>query len=243
MNGNSNKIVVIVAVFLVVVMLTLLIGAGSCSGSGGGAAVVDAPDGGGASSGDASISSTATTSDAQGFSPSNGYEDTTVDELRAMINDDHAPVGSNARDAATSSSAISAAEAFGSLDERGFGDVEVSADFDVNGTYIETRAVDGASDDRYPSYQAYYASEQGVAWLVYINDGNYIATPLGSEKSALPNRIVLSESDYVTQYDGDRNEYSEFALDSLPNAVGKRVARIDKPTLDSYSISDLEKMR
>jgi len=201
----------------------LLVCAVSCGG-GGGASSDAAPAGG-----PAGVSSA-------------GYRDMTVDELRELINADAPPAGGNARSAATSPGVASAAQTYADLEDRGFAGIELCSDFDIEGNYTGMKSLDRASGAKRPSYTAYYTSERGVLWIVYVNDGCYAARPLGGEGGPLAKTIVLSENDYVTQYDGDRNEYSDFELDSLSEAVGLKVQRLDKSTLDTYSVDYLEKV-
>lgn len=241
MGNSSNRIIIVLLAALLIVSVGLLIGSGACSRGGGGGSASDAISVGDSFTSDKSASSSVT-SNSEGASTMNGYEDMTTDELRALLDADAAPVGSNPRDASISSAVTTAAETYSSLDQRGFTNVELSADFDMDGTYVGMRTIDSLSSDKYPSYMAFYESDKGIAWIIYINDGNYIAVPLGSADTTLSKQVVFSESEYVTQYDGDRNEYSEFALSNLPNMSGVKVARIDKTILDSYTIDSLEKV-
>lgn len=155
-----------------------------------------------------------------------------------------APVGEHERDVQDSEDVTTAAEAYEDTNARGFEGAKIEADFDLNGTYHDLVVLDEESASKYPSYSFSYVSSEDVLWRVVVNDGNYVAVPMQHNGKALSKQIVFSENDYVTQYDGLKNEYSDFSLDVLAQQgiVGVRVDVIDAVTLDSYSFDQLEAM-
>lgn len=235
MGNNANKIVAVVAAVLVVAVIAMVMGSVGNVGGGGGP-VAPAP------------SSTNATQQGSESLPANGSEDTgdmTLDEFEALLDayDAQQPVGENARDAATSPDVPSVSTVYQEVEQRGFDEAEVQADFDINGTYHDPETVDEASGEKYPSYSMYYTSTQNVIWIVFVNDGNYIAVALGEDGGeTFQKEIILTESSTITQYDGTRNQFSEFDISQIDDAVCIQVARIDKDTLDSYSPTQLEAM-
>lgn len=154
-----------------------------------------------------------------------------------------APVGANARNAQGSTEAPTAAQVYEGADARGFGGVEVQASFDAEGNYHDPAIVDEASQATWASYCFPYTSAQGIYWLITVNDGNYLAVPISRGDELLSHQLVFTEQDHITQYDGLKNEYSDFALDELTDGiVGVRVDSLDAATLDAYTFEQLEAM-
>ncbi len=155
-----------------------------------------------------------------------------------------APVGENERDVQASEGVTSTAEVYEDSNMRGFDGAKIEADFDLDGTYHDIVVLDEESVSKYPSYSFSYVSAENVLWRVVVNDGKYVAVPMQHNGEVLSKQIVFSENDYVTQYDGLKNEYSDFSLDVLEQQgiVGVRVDVVDAATLDSYSFDQLEAM-
>lgn len=154
-----------------------------------------------------------------------------------------APVGENARDAQSSQEVPTASQVYEEADTRGFGDAEVQASFDVTGSYHDPATLDETSQETWASYSFPYTSAQGVYWLIYVNDGNYLAVPVSHGSEVLSHQLIFTEQDHITQYDGIKNEYSDFALDELTDGiVGIRVDSLDAATLDTYTFEQLEAM-
>lgn len=238
MRENANKIVIAVAAVLAAITLVLVVGSGSCANSGGG--------GGGPSA-----STSASSLNAEDNSGDGGYDynpvsdadkDMTIDEFEALLDSASAPTGENARNATASQDALSVAQVYQELAQKGFNDAKVSVDFDINGAYSDPRVIEEPNDDRYPSYTTMYSSSTGVSWIIYVNDGSFFAVPLGSSSHPLSDNVIFSESDRVVQYDGQKNEFSDFALDAVADTTCVRVSRIDTATLDGYALETLEAM-
>lgn len=255
MEGNSNKILLGVAALLTVVLLGLFISSGT-SGGGGGGGSVPAPQrtqeqtdqtGQTQQPGDAAQQTPEQTTAPSGTNATQDYDPSaekqmTLDELEQELDNYQAPVGDNPRDAATSQAVPTAAQTRQSASDRGFGGLDIMVDFALDGSYSDPHVVDAASADKYPAYYMIYPSPSGVYWTIYVNDGNYLATPLGSQAQQLTKEIVLSERSVITQYDGSRNQFSDFPLASLTDVVGVQVSRIDAQTLDGYTIQSLAAM-
>lgn len=168
--------------------------------------------------------------------------DEQLEELLEQVDAQSAPVGANARDAAQEQGVPSVAELSAQLASRGFPTMDIIAPFDMAGTYQGDAVLDPDATQRYPSYQMTYQSEQGVQWVVVVNAQHYLAVPLGVNGTALQRQIILAESDVVVQYDGTKAQYSDFGFDELEDAVGVKVPRIDKATLDSYTAQKLREI-
>ena len=245
MNNNANKILAGVVAFLTAGLLVMLISSGGCvggSGGGGGAPAPQTPK--------EQVEPNPDTQEAQPTEPvstptnydPSAEKQMTLDELEQQVSKSTAEVGNNPRDAAKSSSVPTAQEVYRQKDDRGFDGLEVLVDFDINGNYTDPHAVDASSAEKYPCYKMLYTSSTGVLWAIYVNEGLYIASPLGTAERQLIKEIIVTEADAVTQYDGITNQYSDFPLTSLTDEVGVRVNRVDAQTLDSYTIDALDAM-
>jgi len=239
MENNANKIILAVGALMVVVLLGLVLSSGLNGGGGGGSSTPPAatPQDNSQQQQQQQPEQTpeATTSSSTG-------DDMTIDELEALIDQSAATKGENIRDAATSPSVPTASTVYQEVTQRGFENPAVEADFDINGTYSESHVLDANSSEKYPSYTMLYQSTQGVLWVLYVNDGAYIAVPVGSAAGSFSKEIILVESDVVVQYDGINNEFSDRSVSSFTNAAVVRVTSVDKATLDSYSVAQLEAM-
>ena len=263
MNGNSNKILFGVAALLTVVLVVLFISSGTSGGGGGGGSApapqqtqdqtaqtqqgdqttqTDQTQQPGDATQQAPEQTTAPSrTGTQDYDPS-AEKQMTLEELEQELDNYQAPVGDNPRDAASSQAVPTVAQAHQTASDRGFGSLDIMVDFALDGTYTDPHVVDASSADKYPAYYMIYPSPSGVYWTIYVNDGNYLATPLGTQTQQLTKEIVLSERSVITQYDGSRNQFSDFPISSLTDVVGVQVPRIDAQTLDSYTIQSLAAM-
>lgn len=144
-------------------------------------------------------------------------------------------------DVASSPNVPTVTEVRQSLTDRGLGESALTVDFDITGNYSAATIIDQDSDEKYPSYVVQYLTEEGNPWLIYINDGNHYALPLFQigDGSGVP--IIVSETDYVTGYNGANNTFKN----SVPNVddyIVKKVSVIDKATLDGLTAEELGKL-
>lgn len=252
MDNNANKILAGVAALLTVVLLALVISSGNSGGGGGGGAPAAPTQPAETEATPEQPTETETgqqqpTETAPAPTTTVDYDPTaekqmTIDELEEQLSQSTYPVGDNPRDAATSQAVPTVATVAQQKTDRGFGDLDLIVDFDINGTYTDPHVVDASSADKYPAYKMLYTSSSGVIWAIYVNDGHYQAIPVGSQDQQLTKEIIVCESDAVVQYDGMTNQYSDFPLTSLTDEVGVRVTRVDAATLDSYTIQTLAAM-
>ena len=241
--GNANKIVIAVVIVLAVIMLAFALGSGSCgsSGAGGGATAPVASEASSASSGSGSVSGS---SSAASASSADEDYDQLYESLMAQLSQGTGPVGANARDASGAADVLTASAVVADLAQRGFENVELTASFDASGTYLGNAKIDSLSNEKYPSYNISYESPSGVSWQIVVNGASHLAVPIAATGVSLPKEIIVTESDTVTQYDGIRNQYSEFTFSEIAaeGAVGVKVGRVDKMTLDSYTPAALARM-
>ena len=237
MQSNANRIVALVGAGLFAAVVALVVGSGGSGGGGGGAPAATTP---------ATDTQTQQEADVQTTGDSGGSsveKDMSLDEFEALLDayDAGGETGQDARDAASSPDVPATNVVYQQVAERGFGDVEVQADFALDGSYADLHALDAASTERYPSYAITYVSSQDVLWAVYVNEGCYLAVPIGTVGGeAFARQIILTETDVITQYDGSKNQFSDFAITDIADATCVKVDRIDRATLDSYAPAQLE---
>ncbi|MDO4536609.1 MAG: hypothetical protein Q4B54_00460 [Coriobacteriales bacterium] len=237
--NNSNRVILAIAGILIVVVCALLFTAGGSFGGGGSGA---------RSSVSPSLSSPASTAPNASTTATSEGENwdrgpTTADELKAELSRlDETVTGSNPRSAETSTAVPSAAQAYESLSQRGFGTIELQADYDIDGSYQDLHGVDASSGDRYPSYLASYVSSNNVLWLIYVNEGKWYARPLLDQSGAFSVAAILTEDDHLVQYDGGANQFSDFSFENMASQGIHvvKVASVDAATLDSYTRTAIE---
>ena len=241
MGNNANKIVAVVAAVLVVAVIAMAMGSVGSVGGGGGP-VAPAPSSTNATQqGSESLpDSTAEQAVSNEYETFEDARNKLLEEIDAVMMS--APVGSNVRDTASEQGVLSVSELSAELGSRGFSNLEIIATLDFSGTYLGKTVLDPTSSDKYPSYRIMYQSDKDVQWMIVVNGHFFYAVPLYSSGVAIEREIIVSESDVVVQFDGGRNQYSDFALDALEDVTGVKVPRIDAVTLDSYSGQDLAGM-
>lgn len=175
-------------------------------------------------------------------------DSSTIDETDSVSSDSvtvtDVDEGTNARSASNLESVPIVAEVVEMNKSRGFGDLPIIVDFDTEGNYSDLHVVDTNTDldKKFAVYHMLYTTPDQIMWTIYVNDGTYLAVPLGKSEQVVMKEIIFSETDYTVNYDGSTNEYSNIKLDTLTDEVGVQVERIDAKTLDSYSIDDLLKL-
>lgn len=126
--------------------------------------------------------------------------------------------------------------------ERGFSAEGISAEYTMDGKYIEEEKKDEDSTERHPIYKMLYASKSEILWNIYVINGVISAYPVSynlvSERDAV---LLITENDTVMSYDYTSNQFYE----TIPNEsamIVRKVSRIDKETLDNFTIGGLSKL-
>ena len=175
--GQKNPIVPIVAVIVIALLAVLSIRLFACHDDG-----KEAP------ANETSVNSEASASSSTSVSASKADGDASLmtrEELEEALSTSTAPVGDNARDAALSQTVPTVSNVYAELKRRGFEDFAVQADFAIDGTYTGTTSLEEGSSEKRPSYVSFYTSSSDVIWLVYVNDGCYMAVPMSLEGKPL----------------------------------------------------------
>jgi hypothetical protein len=218
MESNSNKTIAIVFGVLVLLVLVIFFAANSGGGGGGG---------GGAAGGGTPSSNTASTTE------DNTQPSTPKDQSQATMGESF--------DAETSADVPTVTEVRGDLEDRGLQEALLTADFSIDGSYSSPMELEQDSNDKYPSYLAQYMSASDIPWYIYINNGSYFARPMVEIGSSTHAPIIVSETDYVTEYDGNDNTFMN-AIPTTNTLILVKVNHIDKTTLDDLTQAELDKI-
>ena len=125
--------------------------------------------------------------------------------------------------------------------DRGFNQNDVEFEYDIDGTYGDTKTASDSSEDKHPMYRTVYRAENGDLWVLYIVDGNILANPLSyNNESGLSVPLYLTETGMLTSYDNGSNRFYEIVPhDSV--AVVKKVQTINAELLNSLTVEELKK--
>ena len=246
--SKNNKLIIALGVALLAI-LAILVATSSTSGGGGGGGVAPKATGsqnvqtGSATTQQESVQSSSSSSSNSVGKVSDwatGDYETDLERLKQELSSS-STVGENARDASSSTKVKTSNETYDDLKARGFDGMELQSSFSIDGSYHEASVVDKASTEKYPSYGGSFFSSKGVLWNIYLNEGEIFAVPVGSTGTQITKHILLTELDHVIQYDGVTNQYSDWKNGVLPDGSKTvQVARIDRDSLDSYSVADIE---
>jgi hypothetical protein len=230
-------------------ILAILVATSGTSGGGGGGGIAPKATGsqnvqtGSATTQQESVQPSSSSSSSSVGKVSNwatGDYETDLERLKQELSSS-STVGENARDASSSTKVKTSNETYDDLKARGFDGMELQSSFSIDGSYHEASVVDKASTEKYPSYGGSFFSSKGVLWNIYLNEGEIFAVPVGSTGTQITKHILLTELDHVIQYDGVTNQYSDWQNGVLPDGSKTvQVARIDRDSLDSYSVADIE---
>ncbi|WP_143088292.1 hypothetical protein [Acetitomaculum ruminis] len=129
--------------------------------------------------------------------------------------------------------------------ERGFSDVSIISRFDLKGNYNE-KEISTNSNEKHPSYVAYYTTPSNNIWTIYETNGQFQAYPVSytlkkSENNEKIVDVILSESESIYVHNAQKNQF----FDVIPNgsdAIVKTVKHIDADYLNSLTDEDIDNL-
>lgn len=125
-------------------------------------------------------------------------------------------------------------DALAFLHDRGFTKYEITYDSTITGEYIEDTEAKEGSPTKHPMYQTYYISSKGDVWTIFVINGKIFANPASYNlESDLDAQVLISESNQLTSYDDEGNQFY-VTIPKSSAVVVKTVSRIDASTLDNY---------
>ena len=126
------------------------------------------------------------------------------------------------------------------LAKRGFSQVAVETEYDMDGEYSEAAEISADSDEKHPIYYTYYVNSREELWMIYVINGSVMATPVSYNlQSGKDVQVTFSESEEVTSYDSTTNKFYVTVPDKSELIV-KVVEKIDANTLENMTVGEIE---
>ena len=147
-------------------------------------------------------------------------------------------------DARASMDTMTEEEVIQFFEDRNFTNLEITASYNMDGTFHE-KAVDAGSSEKHPTYMAAYLTEDGNQWMLYIHNGQITANPLyfyweDSDENG-STEIILSETDSIMSYYSPSNTFYQIKPDGTNTKV-KVVDRIDSTTLEEITSAGVDSL-
>ena len=141
--------------------------------------------------------------------------------------------------AAESETAKDEASACRDLEDRGFSQDSVKAEYSISGEYAGTQEASPDSPEKHPIYQTNYVNSSGELWTLIVVDDAVIAYPVSYNiQSGAGVQLVISESEEIVSYDSRENAFYRTVPD--PSAlIVKVVDRIDAAALDRLTVEEI----
>ncbi len=128
------------------------------------------------------------------------------------------------------------------LADRGFDTENIVTDYTMDGDYLDETEIEDSSTEKHPLYKMLYVSESEILWNIYLINGVISAYPVSynlvSERDSV---LLITESDTVTSYDYNSNQFFE----TIPNEsemIVRKIEKIDKEALDNLTIGGLSEL-
>ncbi len=126
--------------------------------------------------------------------------------------------------------------------ERGFEEIEITYEYDLDGKAVDEAAADKASDAKHPMYQAMYQAAEGDIWAVCVVGKALYARPLSYNfESDTEIEYIFGEDDELICYADENNKlYTTVPKDT---AVSYHVVeKINAEALDKLTFEEIEKL-
>ena len=143
--------------------------------------------------------------------------------------------------ASTSSDALSESAITESIQNRGFEEYQITTTYSMDGEFFLEKEVTGDSDEAHPSYDIIYITPDEHIWVIYNNNGDFMANPLFYNAESTKPELLISEHDYLTSYDSESDSFYHL----IPGEELSRIStvkRIDAETLNPLTKEKLEQL-
>ena len=131
-------------------------------------------------------------------------------------------------------------ETYDMMENRGFGQIQITSMYNMNGEFLSDDAIDDKSSEKHPLYTTLYFSQSGEIWVISVVNGSVSASPVNYNENHSFETLIVEE-DTIMAYDGKLNKFYEIVpSDSL--AITKRVERIDAETLENLTAEEIDKL-
>ncbi len=124
----------------------------------------------------------------------------------------------------------------------GFKDVEVTAEYTINGEYLESDKISEESNEKHPVYTIQYITPNGDYWTINIINSQFIATPVSYQlQSESTTSVLIADNENITSYDSVGNRF--FITKPKEDSITiKTVSKIDATTIDGLTVGDIERL-
>lgn len=128
------------------------------------------------------------------------------------------------------------------LKARGFDDYPVTYEHTITGQYVEETEISQATVAKHPLYYTFYVSANRELWLIYVVNGMVMANPISfNMQSTLAAEVMVSESETVTSYNNDSNQFY-VNIPHESTVIVKTIDRIDAETLDELTVEEINEL-
>ncbi|MBR4910312.1 MAG: zinc ribbon domain-containing protein [Clostridia bacterium] len=114
------------------------------------------------------------------------------------------------------------------LYSRGFSDISVICEYDINGNYIGEQEVSSYSSDVHPMYQCLYAADNGDWQILVVNDSIFAVPMFYNYSDESEASVILSETDTITSFDRATNKF----YINVPTDSDLRIINVAKITAE-----------
>lgn len=127
------------------------------------------------------------------------------------------------------------------LKDRGFTNVEVQYNYNMDGKYLEDITITNPTNTKHPEYHAFYASDTTGLWTITVMQDRISAYAVQktlelADEGKLDAPIHLAESKEILSYDSFGNKYY-LTIPKKTEMDIRVVKKINKKTLDNYKFN------
>lgn len=128
------------------------------------------------------------------------------------------------------------------LADRGFKEVSITTEYNMDGEYETAVEISDTSSDKHPMYQMVYFTDNGDLWNIMIINHCVLANPVSYNlQSTRGAQLIISETDTVISYDSVTNKFFE----TKPNEselIVKKINKINAETLSKLTMEEIDKL-
>lgn len=127
------------------------------------------------------------------------------------------------------------------LMNRGFDNLVIFAQYDLDGRYIGSNEINPNGTTKYPMYEATYLDKQNAVWTLMIINGQITAYPVSYNMNSNGTPIIVSEEETLMSYDAGTSKFYETIPKGSSLSV-KVVDRIDTEMLENMTEEALSQL-
>lgn len=144
------------------------------------------------------------------------------------------------RNAAESENTLSEKDALALLESKGFTDLDLKYSYTIDGQKVREANASPDSDTKHPMYTAFYSSDSGEAWGLFVIENAIFASPLSYNMNSGAVEVLYSETESLTSYANENNRFY-VTIPKAPAVNLKQTEIISAETLDQITREEIEK--